>query len=91
MNDFKENIASDAFWLRTLYIALFFLVYRVLDLVILVVTILQWVFRLLSGAPNASLTEFGHSLGVYAGEIIHFLSGASDEKPYPFKDWPDNK
>ncbi|MAK91709.1 MAG: lipase [Oceanospirillaceae bacterium] len=88
MNDFKENVTSDAFWLRTLYIALFFLVYRVLDLVLLVVTLAQWVFRLLSGQPNEALASFGKSLGIYIQQIVHYLSGSSEEKPFPFKDWP---
>lgn len=91
MSDFKENVASDAFWLKTLYIALFFLVYRVLDLVLLLITIVQWIFRLLSGSPNESLAEFGGALGIYVQQIVHYLSGANDEKPYPFQDWPGTK
>jgi|FLOH01.1.fsa_nt_gi hypothetical protein len=91
MNDFKENVTSDAFWLKTLYIIGFFIVYRVLDLVLLLITLVQWVFRLVSGEPNASLTEFGQALGEYVKQIIHYLSGASDEKPFPFQDWPNSK
>ncbi|WP_430462439.1 DUF4389 domain-containing protein [Thalassolituus sp. LLYu03] len=90
MSELKENVTSDAFWLRTLFIALFFLVYRVLDLVLLLLTLVQWVFRLLNGEPNQQLQAFGQSLGVYVQQIVHYLTGASDEKPYPFKDWPDS-
>lgn len=91
MNDFKENVTSDAFWLKTLYTVGFFIVYRVLDLVLLLITLVQWAFCLLSGGPNGSLAEFGQALGEYVKQIIHYLSGASEEKPFPFQDWPDNK
>ena len=41
MNDFKENVTSDAFWLKTLYIIAFFIVYRVLDLLLLLIWIMM--------------------------------------------------
>lgn len=91
MSDLKQNVTSDAFWLRTLFVVLFFLVYRVIDLILLLLTIVQWLFRLLSGEPNEALQQFGSSLGIYVQQIIHYLTGVSDEKPYPFKDWPDSK
>ncbi|WP_419810735.1 DUF4389 domain-containing protein [Bacterioplanoides sp.] len=89
MSDLKDNVTSDAFWLKTLYLIGFFIVYRVLDLVILLLGAVQWGFRLLTGEVNTELAAFGGSLGTYIGEIIHYLSGASEEKPFPFKDWPE--
>lgn len=91
MSDLKENVTSDAFWLKTIYLIAFFVVYRVLDLVILILGAAQWGFRLLTGEVNPSLAEFGASLGTYVGQIIQYLSGATEEKPYPFKDWPESK
>jgi len=91
MSDLKDNVTSDAFWLKTLYLIAFFVVYRILDLVVLVVGAAQWAFRLLTGEVNPALAEFGGSLGIYIGQIVQYLSGACEEKPYPFKDWPDSK
>lgn len=88
MSEFKSNVTSDAFWLKTLYTVGFFLVYRVLDILLLLVTLVQWVFTLLTGSPNTALAEFGASLGVYVQQIVHYLTGSSDEKPFPFQDWP---
>jgi len=91
MSDLKDSVTSDAFWLKTLYLIGFFIVYRVLDLVILVIGAAQWLFRLFTGDVNAELASFGASLGQYINQIIQYLSGASDDKPYPFKDWPGHK
>lgn len=88
MSEFKTNVTSDAFWLRTLYVIGFFLVYRVLDLLLLLITVVQWFFTLFAGKPNNELAEFGGSLGIYVQQIVHYLSGNSDEKPFPFQDWP---
>ena len=89
MQEFKEKIVSDAFWLKTIFVLLYFVVYRVLDIVLLLVTIGQWLFTLFTGEPNAGLRNFGASLGIYLQQITYFLTSVSDQKPFPFQDWPN--
>ena len=75
--------------LKILYLILFYLIYRITDLVLLLVLLIQTILNLFSGEPSQSIKEFGKSLGVYLQQISEFLSYASEEKPYPFSDWPD--
>ena len=42
MSDIKQSIESDAFWMRTLFIILFSVVYRILDVVVLFLVLVQW-------------------------------------------------
>lgn len=91
MSDFKNNLTSDAFWLRTLFIVAFFIVYRVSDVVLMLLTVAQWLFQLFTGKVNESLAGFGDSLGRYVQQIVAYLSGASEEKPYPFQEWPTSQ
>ena len=88
MNNFKSNVTSDAFWVRTLYIVGFFLVYSVLDVLVLLLTIAQWLFVLFTGKPNDVLATFGGSLGIFMKQIIQYVTGNTYEKPFPFQDWP---
>lgn len=88
MSEFKSNVTSDAFWLRTLYVVAFFFVYRVIDLLVLLLTVVQWFFRLFTGQPHQELAIFATALGVYVQQIVHYLAGRTEEKPYPFQDWP---
>lgn len=88
MSNFKSNVTSDAFWVRTLYLVGFFLVYGVLDLLVLLLTVAQWLFVLLTGKPNEALAGFGGSLGIFMKQIIQYLTGSTAEKPFPFQDWP---
>ncbi|MGB1092427.1 MAG: DUF4389 domain-containing protein [Oceanobacter sp.] len=85
---FKENVRSDSFWLHTLYLIVFLLVARVLDFVLFMATLVQWLFRLLSESGHSSLNRFCYSLGLYYRDVTHFLTGCSSEKPFPFSDWP---
>ena len=90
MNDseFRSNIKSDVFWLRTVYTVIFLIVARVLDLLLLLLTLVQWIARLLGNSGNESLDNFCFALGEYYRQVVHFLTGCSEEKPYPFSDWP---
>lgn len=76
--------------IRILYAILFYLIYRITDLILLVVMLVQMGLSIFSGEPSASIKAFGKSLGVYLQQISEFLSYASEEKPFPFSDWPES-
>lgn len=62
--------------------------FQISGTVMFVVTIIQFVLMLLNDTPNARLVLFGRSLGRYLLQISNFLTFASEEKPFPFSDWP---
>jgi hypothetical protein len=79
---------QDSHWLRVLYNVLFYIIYKIVDLIVLALLLLQILISTFTDAPNKQLQDFGTSLSLYAKQIIAFISFASDEKPYPFSDWP---
>lgn len=94
-NNWSKNLKSESFWLRSLFMVLFFIVYRIVDIIVLLVALSQWFYVLLTGDTNASLTRFAGGLSAYIGQIVSFLGYHTNEKPFPFSDWPnppvDNK
>lgn len=74
--------------IKILYLILFYLIYRITDLILLLVMLVQTILNIFSGEPSDSIKVFGKSLGVYLQQISEFLSYASEEKPFPFSDWP---
>jgi len=38
--------------------------------------------------PNTRLLTFGRSLGSYVQQLVNFQSFNTEEKPFPFNDWP---
>ena len=84
----KGNLKSESFWLRSLFMVLFFIVYRIVDILVLLVAISQWLYVLLTGDANTSLSRFAGSLAAYVSQIIIYLSYKSEQKPFPFSDWP---
>lgn len=84
----KSNLLSGRHWLRVVFMVLFALILQVAAAVMWVVVVLQFLFSLCAGEANANLRKFGHSLATFIYQTWQFLSYNTEEKPYPFQDWP---
>lgn len=84
----KSNLLSGSHWLRVVFMVLFALILQVAAAVMWVVVVVQFLFALFTGSANDNLRQFGHSLATFIFQTWQFLSYNSDEKPYPFQDWP---
>ena len=85
----KENIKSRNTWMRALYMLLFVIVYSIAEIVVLAVMLLQLAIVLFTGGTNPQLLRLGQDLSSFVYQIFRFLTFNSDDKPYPFGDWPD--
>lgn len=88
MSQVANNVVSADFWLRLLYTLLFAVAWQVGEVLILVVVILQLGYRLFAGAAEPRLAGFGASLSTYAAQTGRYVTQASDQKPWPFIEWP---
>lgn len=85
----SENKQSyESLILRVLWMAIFVIVWRVAELVLLALVVVQLVYRLFKGRPHVEVMNFGDSLSQYLAQIGRYGSFHSDEKPWPFADWP---
>ncbi|MFT4634676.1 MAG: hypothetical protein ACI854_001832 [Arenicella sp.] len=84
----SNQYEGNAGWIRVLFVALFWLVFYMLQLLIAAVVVAQCAFTLISGAPNAQLLSFGDSLSLYAHGILRYVTFNSDQRPFPFSDFP---
>ena len=84
----KSNLTSSKHWLRLLFMLVFAAVLQLASIVMWVLVIAQFIFSLITGDNNLQLRKFGHSLSIYIFDTLKFLTYASEEKPFPFADWP---
>jgi hypothetical protein len=84
----KSNLTSSKHWLRLLFMLVFGAVLQVASIIMWGLVIAQFIFSLITGEDNAQLRKFGHSLSIYIFDTLKFLTYASEEKPFPFADWP---
>lgn len=73
---------------RGLFMLLFAIAFSVAQVLLNVVAVVQFLWLLTSNSPNQFVLRFGASLSVWLADVARFLSCASDEKPFPWKDWP---
>ncbi len=67
---------------------LFLALWGVSRIVVLAVVVLQFLWVLTRGEKNAQLTVFGQSLATYTYQIVLYLTFGTEERPFPFADWP---
>ena len=87
--ELKQNLRNRATWLRAFYMVLFTVFYGVVEIVIGVVVLFQLLSVLFTGDTNWRLLTLGQNLSTYVYQIMLFLTFNSDERPYPFGDWPN--
>lgn len=89
--DIQSNLLNGKTWLRLLFMALFGLVYAVADVVLLVIVVIQFGFVLFTADRNRELQEFGAQVSQYLYQVLRFLTYNSDQKPFPFAEWPEGE
>ncbi len=82
----KTQVKDKNTWLRLLLIVLFGAVFYAVFFITCIVGVIQFIARVLTGKPLASLREFSLTLSEYAQELVNYITYVSDVKPYPFKE-----
>ncbi|WP_213877512.1 DUF4389 domain-containing protein [Pseudomonas sp. dw_358] len=88
MNESPLEPRHESIALRILWMLVFLLVWQVAQFLLGALVVVQLIYRLIYGAPNAGLMNFGDSLSAYLAQIGRFGTFHSDSKPWPFADWP---
>lgn len=85
-----ENLKADEdpTLLRIIYVALFYFVFALSEFLVIFIAIFQSLYVLIAGEPQQDVRRFGGTLGRYVDSIISYISWNSNEKPFPFSDWP---
>ncbi len=90
--DLKNKIANPGHWLRLLLMGLMFIIlFYLINFIVSITLVVQWVLVLLTGETNARLQRFSKGLNRYAYQILEFISFNSDIRPFPLSDWPESR
>lgn len=88
--EIKENLASTSTWGRALFMVLFGIIYSIAKIVLLSVVFIQFCFVLFTRTTNERLLCFGGELSEFIYRIFLYLTYNSEEKPFPFDNWPSS-
>ena len=88
MNSAAKYLQREALVFRIIWMLLYALVWQVAAPLLLVVAVLQLLWRLFKGAPHTGLMQLGDGLGGFLAQIARFACFQTDDKPWPVADWP---
>lgn len=83
----RDNLTDKSTWMRLIYIVLFAIAFNIAEILIAIITVVQFFTVLFSKSPNARLQALGGDLGRYIRDVTAFLTYQSDHMPYPVSDW----
>jgi hypothetical protein len=75
---------------RGIIMLLFLFCFGIAQWVLYAVAVIQFLWMLIRGERNAFLATFGRSLGLWLAETAWFLSGDTEERPFPWRAWPQD-
>ncbi len=84
----KSNLTSGEHWTRLIYMLLSSVFLYIASLLGGVLVVAQFVFAIVTGAPNERLRALGWEISTYIHQVWQFLSYNSEDKAFPFSDWP---
>lgn len=74
--------------IRGLYMLLFWIFLRLSLLLTALVAIFQWAILWFQDEPLDALVDFSSSLNQYQHQILRYLTFKTEDKVFPFADWP---
>lgn len=88
MSDRKIPLTNFNTWIRFAYMLLFAVLLMAARLVITLVVVVQFLLVLIIGSDNENLRNLGQGLARWVYQTVMFLTFNSEEKPFPFNEWP---
>jgi len=84
-----DKLTTRDVWFRGLFMLVFMIGFTVGQWLLNFLAVVQFVWLLFAREPNQLLARFGNTLSIWLAEIGRFLSCATDDKPFPWRSWPN--
>lgn len=86
--DRRVNAETSTIWERALLLLVLGFGFGLAQSLLFVLAMTQFLWMLIGRERNRFLADFGRSLGLWMAETAWFLSADTDEKPFPWREWP---
>lgn len=90
-DELKQHMGDRGVWKRLLFMLVFAVLYGVAEVVLSAVVVFQFLSVLFTGSRNGKVLSLGSSLSTYAYQVFRYLTYNSEERPFPFADWPSER
>lgn len=88
MPDVNQQVQRESLVFRIIWMLLFVLAWHLAEVALGIVVLLQLGCRIFQGQASVQLLQLGASLSQYLAQIGRFGTFNTEDKPWPFADWP---
>ena len=89
--EWKENLLKQGKWLRLLWMIGFSFIYYLSMTVLWIIVLVQFLFVLLTDKRSSNVTKVSRGFRNYMIQILDYIKYHSNEKPFPFSDFPSSE
>lgn len=82
IDDEEENV-----WLRGLWMLILALLFELGRAILWITAVLQFLWLVFAKEKNENIADFGKDLADWLSRITLYVTGASEERPFPFAKW----
>lgn len=75
--------------LRLVYTIFFFIVFSIVETIIQVAVVFQFIYLFFRQKPHASVRNFTNKTTAYALNILKYVTMDTNQRPFPFSDSPE--
>ena len=87
--DRQDRLRNGKVWIRLVLMLVYaFVVFELVALLLLVCMLFQFVYRLVKGEDAERLRDFTADLNAFIHSALQYVTFNSDQRPFPFCDWP---
>jgi len=89
MVDLSEIVATRKhIAIRLLFSILFLFVFGILETIIWLIVLFQYIMLFITRKPNLPVRNFSNQLITYAYRVMRYLTLNENTRPFPFNDFP---
>lgn len=90
LDEIVDNLQEPSAWIRIVFmIGYALLLYVVIVPVLFVIGLVQALFAIITGEDNEKLRALGGALAQFVHQLLSFFTYNTEDKPFPFKDFPE--
>ena len=87
--NFKNRIKDPYMTKRAAYMLVFIVLFTaIIDTLLPAVILVQVIHLMITGKRNRQLSWVGKIITDYSCAVLHYLTFATEDKPFPFGEWP---
>jgi hypothetical protein len=75
-------------WMRGVYMIVLAILFAIAETVLLAVAVIQFAWMIVYRDRQPALASFGAALGAWLREVARYQSAQTEQRPFPWADWP---